>query len=383
MIENQPETDRDADYYAINENTAYIQKKHHKNKITLFGQFMVLVSAALSIGIAEITQIATSKFKHPLLLRYINTTMVCSMFAPTYIWHRYYLWKLKSKMTSQNNSIKNMQHKETYPYTFIKRPLHKLILMAIIGSLFENGGGYFFYIAVTGVTIPTFGALTALSAVFTYIFSVILLNEPVILWKIMAVMSSFGGVLFFVFDLNNNKQSGETHDTWWGILFTILVSIMWPINDIIFKMSYNKHFTDHKVIGTFYYTSMMGLIATIVFVFVFWIDPLTVYEWKHISFAEIEWIIVNGVYLIFCDMFYNITNSLTSPLLINIGNLVSIPFGFIVDMFVHNYKLNIYPIIGTCFIMLGFLMMEILKPPKFCKCCNIFDKVLYQKITEQ
>ena len=162
---------------------------------------------------------------------------------------------------------------------------------------------------------------------------------------------------------------------------------MWPLADITFKTAQKSCFIDHKIMGTFYYTGMGGIIASILFIWVLFIDNNWNELWKtdiyNLNGMELGLVLINGFCLISVDTVSNITNSITSPLFVNVGNLLSIPMGFVVDIFVHDYQLSLMPIIGSIFIMIGFLMMEIWKPPQKIDCLAFCGKTIYQRKSGQ
>ena len=57
--------------------------------------------------------------------------------------------------------------------------------------------------------------------------------------------------------------------------------------------------------------------------------------------------------------------NLTSPVFINYASFLVIPCSFVMDVIIHNYKITILPIFGAVFIVLGFLMLEIISEPKW------------------
>ena len=81
---------------------------------------------------------------------------------------------------------------------------------------------------------------------------------------------------------------------------------------------------------------------------------------------------VNGILLLGVNICFSIAISLTSPLFVNVGNLLVIPLSFIVDMFVHNYHITFLSAIGAVCIIIGFLFLEIIdfKTIKN-KCCAV------------
>eukprot|EP00483_Globobulimina_turgida_P012731 UN12754 len=62
--------------------------------------------------------------------------------------------------------------------------------------------------------------------------------------------------------------------------------------------------------------------------------------------------------------------ALTSPFYLGIVSQLAIPLSFLVDVFVHNYKFNLYAIFGALFIISSFLILEI--KPKCNKICSFF-----------
>lgn len=141
-----------------------------------------------------------------------------------------------------------------------------------------------------------------------------------------------------------------------------------------------------KIVCASHWHGMIGILQTFVFVWILFIpyntstDTFTTESslsklyndiWKkEILFKHdaMLWIVINGGILTVCDTCLSIGNAYTTPLFVNIGTLIGIPMGFIIDMFWHNYSVSFYAIMGAVFIIVGFLIVnDVFKQPKCCK----------------
>eukprot|EP00483_Globobulimina_turgida_P003720 UN03726 len=66
----------------------------------------------------------------------------------------------------------------------------------------------------------------------------------------------------------------------------------------------------------------------------------------------------------------NVAIALTSPFYLGIVSQLVIPMTFFVDVFVHNYKFNVYAMFGALFIIASFLILEI--KPNYNKIYSFF-----------
>merc|ERR1712087_392649 len=98
----------------------------------------------------------------------------------------------------------------------------------------------------------------------------------------------------------------------------------------------------------------------------FWSKPLTQSDWHNIWWCMLPALALtlNNV-----SIFFGVT--IKSPFYVNIGTLLGIPLAFVVDIFVHGYSLQFLPILGAVLLIISFLMLEVIPPPKQLKFLSV------------
>ena len=147
------------------------------------------------------------------------------------------------------------------------------------------------------------------------------------------------------------------------------------LNDIFTKQMANYCLeADKYIIGTILYIITASIFTLPLFCWtLFYPSPLII---DSVTGNDIFWIFLNGLIIFILHCCVRVCVALKSPFFIAVGNGLSIPLAFIVDVFVHDYKPNIYSISGATFIIISFLMLEIVKPTpqNICKAldfCNV------------
>lgn len=116
----------------------------------------------------------------------------------------------------------------------------------------------------------------------------------------------------------------------------------------------------HKVAGSMYYQVVIGLYQIPAFLWVWWWPQSPNEE----EMSMVWWCMLPALALSANNVSIFIGVTIKSPFYVNIGTLLGIPLAFIVDIFVHGYHLQLFPIVGACLLIISFLMLEVISPPK-------------------
>lgn len=256
----------------------------------------------------------------------------------------------------------------------------RFLTLTALSSGFLGVGGISLYIAMDSITVPTSMALSGLRAPFCYVLSILFLNEKLTFWKSLALISSVLGVLCFVFDLkskNSDKNNNsDTHDTLSAIILLILSNFFIACNDITVKRlsncCYHKQHPKYKLVGSFYFVSYQGLFSMVIGSFLLFY-PWNMFDKNHWNVLFVEnngdnfvKVLILGLTLIVANVTAFVGITITSPVFINVGILLAIPMSFIVDIFVNNYVITLWSVLGALLLICAFLMLELIKQPKCC-----------------
>lgn len=261
------------------------------------------------------------------------------------------------------------------------------------GTIFQIGAGMLYYVSLQDTSVSTNTAILRTRVLWCYIFSIILGKEKFALWKVFGIFVMFVGVAFFVInlhDVGSDTESGSDKtptDTLQGICMIFLASAMLPGCDLIFSyLSENCYYVQRhkqiqttswmKIVSASYFEAMQGIISIVIFCWVLFV-PYDSETNKFVTTLSLDrilheillnqvllnkkalfWILLNGFLLLFNDLTCYITNAFTTPVFVNVGSLMAVFFGYISDVVLHNYRIEIYSILGSISIILGFLIVN-------------------------
>ncbi|ETO20304.1 hypothetical protein RFI_16914, partial [Reticulomyxa filosa] len=241
----------------------------------IIGHACIFLHCILAVAMAETTKFVLESYEHPLVLRYVNIGMCVILFGPVYCYNRqrddrYSHTRARvgdgkkqaifervntqadveeeavideepsnndnnnNNNNDNNNNNNEQENNKSNKYLghIIEAPISTLFKYTLLGAVFNTGGGFCLFASLLGTSVPTSTALVRLKSVFCFIISAVLFREKVTPWKIAAVAVSFIGVLCFLNELSANSGSGNTKDTWWGIVLVIFTSILFPMGDL-------------------------------------------------------------------------------------------------------------------------------------------------------
>ena len=166
----------------------------------------------------------------------------------------------------------------------------------------------------------------------------------------------------------NDEYIGGVQDTLWGCLLCLLANFMFAFCDVIAGKVSKSY--DNKVMGSLYYQIFQGLYQLPVFIWVWWWPLTPTTENKESDWSMIYWSWLPALALSFNNASVFIGVTIKSPFYVNIGTLLGIPLAFVVDIFIHHYKPTIMPMVGAILLIISFLMLEVIQPPKQMRLCH-------------
>eukprot|EP01084_Bolivina_argentea_P234047 394058_1 len=134
-----------------------------------------------TVVLSETTQVTIGIFHYPFILRYVNTVQQIAFFPIIPIWKCY---RCHSNKTTNIISIKTAEKPNTMIWF-----IYYSILSAIISSI----AGILINISLQHITIPTYFAISGMRPISVLILSVLLINEKLSLWKILAMSMALIG----------------------------------------------------------------------------------------------------------------------------------------------------------------------------------------------
>eukprot|EP01084_Bolivina_argentea_P311369 538957_1 len=159
----------------------------------------------------------------------------------------------------------------------------------------------------------------------TLVLSVLMLKHKLHLCHVTAMIIGITGVLFFVFELSNHAETHtETHDTYYGIILTIIWSCGYAIGDIITKKMFIDCFEKDKfIIGGILFYTMQGIVVSVLFCWtLFYPQEINI---NSITMNAFIWITINGCTYVACTVIGYVAIALTSPFYYQIASQLGIP----------------------------------------------------------
>merc|ERR1712228_883046 len=167
---------------------------------------------------------------------------------------------------------------------------------------------------------------------------------------------------------SNDNKNADNGDTLWGCSLCLVANFLFAFCDIVankISKAYNN-----KIMGSLYYQTFQALYQLPLFLWVWFWPKTPSSENKESDWHNIWWCMLPAIALTANNASIYIGVTIKSPFYVNIGTLLGIPVAFIVDIFIHHYKPTLLAIIGAILLIISFLMLEVIRPPKSMGFCN-------------
>ncbi|KAL4100255.1 hypothetical protein PRIC1_008049 [Phytophthora ramorum] len=241
-------------------------------------------------------------------------------------------------------------------------PLPKLVQISASLSLLYLVSDFFWYAALSTVSVAAGVAISNASPLFVYCLSVCFLNEHLNLKKIFGVFTAFAGVtLVVMFQDGSDFGTMETTTIIAGIS-TIISSALYAAYQVALQVAVGEDITDTSTLLT-----MAGLCG--LFAFPPWLlgtfflaeSPLS---WLQESLAfpgtteGVLLLLLSGsLTVVFCA-FLPLAVCWTSPLETSVGCMLTIPLSGLMDTVLHHTVFSWECIVGSILVMAGFGILE-------------------------
>ena len=223
-------------------------------------------------------------------------------------------------------------------------------------------------------------SLSRFRALFVFIFSAIFSKKRLIYGKKTdnnnhTKHNNNGNNNIFSFIYNNNISDTDlsgntTSDSWFGCILTLFVSLLWAMADTIYRIMSNNcynPFINHFIL-TCFFNGISGFFIFITFWWVFWFQNSNPFLLPIDNLNDIIWVGTVSLLLVIANIFQFLSLSLTSPFFLNVAMFLKIPLSFLVDVYIHGYKITYLSVSGGFLVIIGFLMLEVVNPPNY-ECC--------------
>ncbi|GLD96943.1 hypothetical protein PINS_up005626 [Pythium insidiosum] len=264
--------------------------------------------------------------------------------------------------------------------TFLHRhsvlPLARACRIAAFLSIFYCAADYFWYAALSTVTVAAGTAIFNCSPLFVYCFSICFLGERISLKKIYGVLTAFVGVTLILM-YQDDGSGGSRLDlsavatiessSFAAGMLVVLSAALYAAYEVSFKVAVGDDLTDTATLLII--TGLSGL-----FTIPIWILGSLVLAYSPFDalYEPLGWpTSADGLAMLFLSgslaVTFNIAMPLslcwTSPLETSVGCMLTIPLSGLLDTVLHRTHFAAECIVGSVLVMLGFAILEYATPP--------------------
>eukprot|EP01132_Coremiostelium_polycephalum_P005678 gene5678-7067_t len=352
------------------------KKKLAFNRRILGILIIVLIAVFLTTS-SELAQfIVVSTYNKPYLIVWFNTGYLIFSLPIEFIVLKFEIIAAKkSKKQKELNgnfesSPSDLEYEKSFWRIFMGKFNHdttgpikkKTILKTLfVLSIWTFGLSIIFellnYLWVVGMSLAPVSITNAIyqsATIFAFFFSVLLLKEKVTILKIVAVLLFVGGVIgITVADIKTNDNSAEFPEAWKGDVLMVVSAGLWGLYEVLT----NKIIGDanRTVVNT--YMFLMGILSLVFGVPVIAImDAARLEIFQLPSLYNFGLMVANGFVTYILNYLIIWGLSITSPLFVRSGELMTIPLTILFDIIVKKTKIPLISIPGFILIVAGFIL---------------------------
>ena len=233
-----------------------------------------------------------------------------------------------------------------------------------------NIQAYLWYLSLNATIAAINNAIAQSAVAVAYILSVILLPNYNMSWiKNIGVLCCLTGVAVVGYGTLNESDDQEKN-TWYGIVEAVATMFTWALSEVLLSIVDTKYFNDigdksgsflNRISSNLLMQGLMGICC----IFTFWIG-IPILHFSGIEPFELPQNTADVLVLVLpacmdmvfvCALIIGI--SLTNPVFMAVAQLMVIPGGFLYDWAFNDLTISKMAILGSVFIFIGFLIMEL------------------------
>jgi len=228
------------------------------------------------------------------------------------------------------------------------------------------------YVALDHTSVSAATCVFDTSCVFTYSFSVLLLNEKIDRWKLIGMFLAVGGaIVTALYPGDNNQSSSDSGSQFSWLILVLAAAAGYGMYEVLFAKT-TQGVADPACINVV--TGMLGLINFVGFWVV--LIPLNYlstcpdsdsHSLEWCAFGEPfalppsskSWALLNAnaATAMLFNVFFSLAIATTSPLLVSVGTMLSIPATALADLVLYQDGKGYQFILGAVLVVCGFLLM--------------------------
>jgi len=309
-----------------------------KGLIFLMGTVLGWVGAATLIKLIY-TEIEYDK---PFFVTYVSDSLNF-VYGFVFIKRIFYKFAKKTQSPPENDAQINQQNPN-----FIKLGLIFAPFLLIANYLYNEG--------LTLTTIASACIISNTSAIFIFILSMILLKNEFSYVKMLCVIVSFGGICLIALSDNDSTSTHYKHAVI-GDIISVISAIIYAFYATLLK----RLIPDDSKFSWAGFFTILGLSVVIEFIpFIWFLDLIGLESFQWPPFRTFMFLLLNGLCgTVLPDFLWVRSVVLLDPLIAELGIGLTIPLGMIIDYFVESKRYSFFYILGTLYIMGGFIVITL------------------------
>ena len=220
------------------------------------------------------------------------------------------------------------------------------------------------YTALAHTSVAVGTTLFNTSCVFTYILSVIFLEESFCIRKVAAVALALGGVAVFSFVGGTSSDGSDDNQNWWADTLIVLSAALYAVYEVLFKI-YTESWETTEIASVNYIIGYIALLtAVLLWPGLFVVNSLP-NNWS-VFYENFEWPEKSHLLGLFLgaggavgfNVFFGLSISLLKPVTVSVGCMLTIPVSAITDLILHGTTFDGFGVIGALMIIVSFVLLN-------------------------
>ncbi|KAG3046555.1 hypothetical protein PC121_g20596 [Phytophthora cactorum] len=246
-------------------------------------------------------------------------------------------------------------------------PFDKLCRVSACLSVFYLLADYFWYAALTNVSVAAGTSIFNCSPLFVYCFSICFLHERPSIGKICGVLTSFVGVMMVVMFQDGSGVDAIAGTSLLAGLLVVISAALYGGYEVALRLAVGEDITDTSTLLTM--TGLTGLFTVplwIVGSFALAYSPFPSLQ-EPLGFPVtgngVFLLLLSGMMAVVFNVFLPLSLCWTSPLETSVGVMLAIPLSGVIDTLFHHTAFSWESIVGSALVMGGFGILEYCNGP--------------------
>ncbi|KAG0164939.1 hypothetical protein DFQ28_009477 [Apophysomyces sp. BC1034] len=220
---------------------------------------------------------------------------------------------------------------------------------------------YLWYVSVNLTTMSNLTAIYNTACVFAYVFSILMLNDRLVPFKIGAVMMCMTGVFIMAYWTPEHLSDDDSLDKQIYSPYGILVAVFGAGAYGFYEVYYKKYATPSRP-SILFANTVTGIIGCVTLLLL-WIPlpllHLSGYEVFEMPDKETFWCImgISAMSVVYNATFMCVI-ALVNPVFAAVGVMLTVPAVAVTDVLVTGVMVTTNTIVGSVFILIGFLILS-------------------------